>query len=170
MARRAATEIRPRFGKVIHQAQAESATIAGVTRQPTTGLPMWHADDDARCGGCAWRTRGGLCRVARRFVDPDEPACARLQATLDCQDCGACCREAYDAVDLGPRERVIKRHPGLIVHGDGRNGLRRDGGRCAALGGEGPYACAIYEDRPRTCRDFTRASAHCLDARTRVGL
>mgnify|MGYP002149144524 CR=1 FL=1 len=52
--------------------------------------------------------------------------------------------------------------------------LRRspDGARCAALGGaeEGPYACAVYEERPRTCRDFTRGSAHCLSARRRVGL
>jgi hypothetical protein len=32
------------------------------------------------------------------------------------------------------------------------------------------YHCAIYGDRPRTCRDFTLGSAHCLTARRRVGL
>ena len=58
--------------------------------------------------------------------------------------------------------------------------MRCDGDRCAALCGGEPdaakpervtrYYCAIYDDRPRTCRDFTLGSAHCLTARRRVGL
>jgi len=32
------------------------------------------------------------------------------------------------------------------------------------------YQCTIYDDRPRTCRDFTLGSNHCLTARRRVGL
>jgi len=28
----------------------------------------------------------------------------------------------------------------------------------------------LYDDRPRSCRDFTLGSAHCLTARRRVGL
>ena len=32
------------------------------------------------------------------------------------------------------------------------------------------FHCTIYDDRPRTCRDFTLGSAHCLTARRRVGL
>ncbi len=32
------------------------------------------------------------------------------------------------------------------------------------------YHCRIYEDRPRTCREFERAGRHCLTARRRVGL
>ena len=55
--------------------------------------------------------------------------------------------------------------------------LARAGDRCAALAGgalvDGAYTayhCTIYPDRPRTCRDFTLGSEHCLTARRRVGL
>ena len=72
---------------------------------------------------------------------------------------------------------VVDRGPG----GAHRYEIRRAGERCAALGGGDAspaptaatttrYACAIYDDRPRTCRDFTLGSAHCLTARRRVGL
>lgn len=33
-----------------------------------------------------------------------------------------------------------------------------------------PFTCSIYETRPQTCRDFTRGSQNCLDARRKVGL
>lgn len=39
-----------------------------------------------------------------------------------------------------------------------------------AMPGGAPFTCAIYEDRPRTCRDFTILSQNCLDARRTVGL
>jgi hypothetical protein len=32
------------------------------------------------------------------------------------------------------------------------------------------FRCVIYDDRPRTCREFTLGSEHCLTARRRVGL
>jgi len=60
--------------------------------------------------------------------------------------------------------------------------IRRAGDRCAALIGGEPaprpdgttgttsYACVVYADRPKTCRDFTLGSEHCLTARRRVGL
>ena len=32
------------------------------------------------------------------------------------------------------------------------------------------YHCTIYDDRPKTCRDFTLGGEHCLTARQRVGL
>ena len=49
--------------------------------------------------------------------------------------------------------------------------IRRDGERCSALEVTPPrYRCVIYDDRPKTCRDFTLGSAHCLTARRRVGL
>ena len=32
------------------------------------------------------------------------------------------------------------------------------------------FFCVIYDDRPRTCREFTLGSEHCLTARRRVGL
>jgi Fe-S-cluster containining protein len=67
-----------------------------------------------------------------------------------------------------------------VPHGDSYE-IRRQGDRCAALGGgevvaggsgltTTRYGCVIYDDRPRTCREFTLGSAHCLTARRRVGL
>jgi Fe-S-cluster containining protein len=93
---------------------------------------------------------------------------------LDCRNCGACCREAYDAVEIGNREVVLKRHPELVIATETHRKLKRDGDRCAALRGgteaDRNYTCSIYTDRPRSCREFTLGSANCLDARRRVGL
>lgn len=155
------------------------------TATPPAPHPAGHAPvagycADSGCAGCAWsfRERGALrCRHAPKVrLAEDAPACARYEpgAELDCQTCGACCREAYHTVEISRREPLIKRHPELVVKAETRLKLRREGERCAALGGgraptEG-YACAIYADRPRTCREFTLGSAHCLDARRRVGL
>ena len=103
------------------------------------------------------------------------PACAGnpLQSSI-ARAAAPCCREAYQAVELSAREPVARLHPELVMATGNRRKLRRDGERCAALaGGTGPdepYTCRIYEDRPRTCRDFTCGSANCLDARRRVGL
>ncbi len=132
------------------------------------------------CADCAWgfverhRLR---CRHAPSMRLPDDsPACWRYEPAqaLDCLSCGACCREAYHAVEISRREPVNKRHPKLVVIQDSRRKLLRNGKRCAALsGGEKPtetFACDIYEDRPRTCREFTLGSENCLDARRRVGL
>lgn len=143
-----------------------------------TGLPAGAAA--GTCGDCAWRfeQRGAArCRQAEARVDPAWPACERWEPALDCQTCGACCRAAYHAVEVSRRDPAVARRPDYIVtHGD-RLEVRRAGDRCAALtGGEvvaattTRYACAIYDDRPRTCRDFTLGSAHCLTARRRVGL
>ncbi|QSA96714.1 YkgJ family cysteine cluster protein [Methylococcus sp. EFPC2] len=132
------------------------------------------------CADCAWgfSARGGLrCRHAPAARLPgDAPPCARWEPAeeLDCQTCGACCREAYHSVEVGPGEKVVKRHPDLVLKLETHTKLRREGERCAALQGgqtpHEPYACDIYPDRPRTCREFARGSAHCLDARSRVGL
>ncbi len=132
------------------------------------------------CADCAWsfRARGAArcwhAEAAR--LDPAWPACVRFEpaAQLDCLTCGACCREAYHSVEISRREPVIKRHPDMVVVHDNYLELRRDDERCAALGGgrtpHEPYGCRIYDDRPRTCREFTRGSKNCLDARRRVGL
>jgi hypothetical protein len=132
------------------------------------------------CADCAWslvERRIRRCRHAPSVrLAEDAPACARWESTeeLDCFTCGACCREAYDSVEVKARETVNRRHPELVVIHDTHRKLRRDGNRCAALsGGRKPtesYACTIYDDRPRTCREFMRGSGHCLDARRRVGL
>ena len=93
------------------------------------------------------------------------------EAALDCQACGACCREAYGAVEVGARDPVLRRHPELIEHIGTRRTIRRDGLLCGALAKSNEtYACTIYDDRPKTCRDFERGGRHCLDARRRLGL
>jgi Fe-S-cluster containining protein len=69
-----------------------------------------------------------------------------------------------------PRDPVVKKQPSFVVDRGTYLEIRRDGDRCAALQGEARYHCVIYDDRPKTCRDFTLGSAHCLTARRRVGL
>jgi len=41
-----------------------------------------------------------------------------------------------------------------------------------ALGAVGrrAFSCFIYDDRPRTCREFEAGGRHCLVARRRVGI
>ncbi len=143
--------------------------------------PEWPESTGITCGTCAWfqagRGRYRRCRRPQaRPVTDTGIACMLYEpaAELDCLTCGACCREAYDAVEVTGREAVVKLHPDLIVRGDTRLKLRREGSRCAALQGghtaTEPYACTIYPDRPKTCHEFTQGSAHCLEARQRVGL
>ncbi|MDQ3036966.1 MAG: YkgJ family cysteine cluster protein, partial [Myxococcota bacterium] len=124
------------------------------------------------------RGRGLRCLAARRAVRAELPACERWEDALDCQRCAACCRSAFDTLLVGPRERIVRRHPALIVVKDGSHEMPRPEGTCAALetapSGAGDerdrYACRVYDDRPRTCREFTRGSENCLLARQRVGL
>jgi Fe-S-cluster containining protein len=67
---------------------------------------------------------------------------------------------------------MVKKHPALVVDRTTYLEVLRAGDRCAALEGNERerYHCTIYDDRPRTCRDFTLGSANCLTARRRVGL
>jgi hypothetical protein len=143
-----------------------------------TGLPAGDAAaSGATCASCAWRHdhRGAArCRQAAAKVDPAWPACERYEPALDCQDCGACCRAAYHSVEVARRDPAVKAHPELVVDRGTYLEIRREGDRCAALHGGTPmtprFHCIIYDDRPRTCRDFTLGSEHCLTARRRVGL
>lgn len=162
---------------------------------------LLHPDSTRTCGGCAWaerRPNGALsCVRHRRRVDENERACLEADEELDCERCGACCREAYDVVLVGRRDPALRRVLPQITPTRGGGELPRPDGRCTALTGgerlrairpffgsstvpeakpryapseEAPFSCAIYEDRPRTCRDFTVGSRHCLDARRKVGL
>jgi hypothetical protein len=152
------------------------ASVAAPSAPHPTGLPAGAAT--GTCGDCAWRYGAvSRCRQADAKVDPTWPACERYERALDCQTCGACCRAAYHSVEVSRRDPVVKKHPTYIVDRTTYLEIRRDGDRCAALqGGElsgdhaTRYHCAIYDDRPKTCRDFTLGSAHCLTARRRVGL
>ena len=152
---------------------------AQITPSPAThptGLPP----GPGSCGTCAWRfeQRGSSrCRQAGAKVDPAWPGCERHEPALDCQTCGACCREAYHSVEVQRRDPAVKKQPDYIVDRGSYLEIRRNGERCAALhGGEvagakqSRFFCVIYDDRPRTCREFTLGSEHCLTARRRVGL
>ncbi len=164
----------------------------GLTAPPPphpTGLPAGLVRAERSCGTCAWRYQGGPGRKAERCrhtttrIDLAWPGCERWEpaGSVDCQRCGACCRAAYQSVEVGRRERFVRQHPDLVVDRGSYLEIQRAGDRCAALvGGEAveaaqgprvsPYACVVYPDRPRTCRDFTLGSEHCLTARQRVGL
>ena len=147
-----------------------------------TGLPA--GTSDATCSSCAWRIDGKTmrCRQAdvsgkNSRIDPGWRACERYEPALDCQTCGACCRAAYHSVEVQPRDPVVKAQPDYVVDRGHYLEIKRTGDRCAALhGGEiangktTRFHCAIYDDRPRTCREFTLGSLHCLTARRRVGL
>lgn len=154
-------------------------------------LPARHASglfgssiavENRTCGTCAWR-QGARCRqAAGARVRVSLPGCERWEPALDCRDCGACCRAAYDCVELAPRDVVKKRHPELVVLDGKYPQMKRRGDRCIALAGgletpkpDGstvfePYTCDIYEDRPKSCQEFERHGEHCLTARRRVGL
>ena len=143
------------------------------------------------CGGCAWLYRRRP-RRARRALPADGAArsatarapsrgiraCARWEPPVDCQACGACCREAYHSVTVSVRDPVVWQEPDLIVRHGHRFEIRREGEsgeRCAALKVAAPgatprYACTIYDNRPKPCREFAADGRHCLDARRRVGL
>jgi hypothetical protein len=155
-----------------------------------SGLPLsdglHRAAAGLTCASCAYATpplrgRGPWrCQLSSdtdapgRNIQPTAAACALHRDRLDCQECGACCRHAYDIVEVARREIVTVRHPELVEQKGRLLQLRRsaDRTRCAALAGppEGPYGCTIYADRPNTCREFTAGTSACVTARRWVGL
>lgn len=144
------------------------------------------APGEQTCGGCAWRFDGGpgrpvaRCRRHRPAGDTAPrvrstwPACAMWEPPLTaggCLDCGACCRHGFDLVQVGAREPVVAARPDLVRRDDFGLHIPRPDGRCLALGeARGPWPCAVYEQRPRSCRDFEVGGEACLEARRRVGL
>lgn len=141
--------------------------------------PLWpEAGPAGRCVSCVWHYLGGQGKPVDRChrhrgerVDPRWPACPAFAASVDCLTCGACCREAYHAVEVAPRDPFVRTHPERVVREDGRLVVRREGPRCACLAGEpGSWHCVVYADRPRTCRDFPMGERSCVEARRRVGL
>jgi len=99
---------------------------------------------------------------------------------LDCLRCGACCRTGEDGRILVPEAdlqswRALGREDLAACTQPGHFGLlgfaTREGGACVHLGIEGqPNACAIYELRGTTCREFERGSPQCLEFRRDAGL
>jgi hypothetical protein len=170
----------------IAQQQSEALpSLWCVTQTQPVMHPAGHAPfapyySDQGCVDCAWSfsARGTLrCQQAPTIkLSVDTQACTRWEPAgeLNCQTCGACCRQAFDSVEVGQRERVVKLYPDLIIHAGTRLKLKRAGERCAALASgndhDNTYHCALYDQRPRTCRDFTRGSNNCWQARRKVGL
>lgn len=190
--------LQPAWWKPLNQALKATAEIAVWVRGEGHDNSLWntvheipathpvgHAPvasylPERSCDECAWqyRQRGVLrCRLSPKTkLEACLSACVHFEpaAELDCLTCGACCREAYQAVEISSREPLIRLHPELVVRKETHIRLKREGERCAALiggcGADESYACAIYADRPRTCREFERGGEHCLEARRRVGL
>lgn len=113
-------------------------------------------------------------------MTPDAPS-----APFDCATCGACCREAFDAVPIEASDEAVLAHPELVVvASDGGRQIRRVPSplsppvasctRCAALDGDGsdpaPFRCRIYAERPAACSGLDVGSEACTFARGRVGL
>ena len=158
--------------RVLREAQAFGAGSLGDLLEPERARHpsgFFEGLGGETCGSCGWLS-GTRCRLAGKKASPGWSACERWEPALDCRTCGACCREAYGSVSLSPRERFVRRHPELVIWRDDYVEVARKGERCAALVGEERYTCTVYEDRPRTCREFTAGSAHCLTARRRTGL
>ncbi len=149
--------------------------------------PLWDAwrqappaPAGARCDQCAWMVLAGpgprVLRCNRHRgarVLGEWPACPAFTPEVQCEDCGACCRQAFHVVEVGARDPFRVLHNGLLESEDGRWVLKRNAaGRCPCLMGDGEaqaFSCDRYEARPRTCRDFTLGSQNCCEARRRVG-
>lgn len=99
---------------------------------------------------------------------------------LDCLTCGACCRTGHDGRILVPAEDLVRwrragRDDVAARLQPGHFGelafATRDDGSCVHLGTEAsPNACAIYEIRGTTCREFERGSWQCLEFRRDLGI
>jgi hypothetical protein len=188
---------RPPWAPFLHDALETTARIAAATsllsepslpslydvvdppwpRHPSGFSVAPYYAREGGCGTCAWRFVGGpgrpvdRCRQADSArVRPDMPACERWEPALNCLECGACCRAAYDSVTISGRESLVSDRPDLVVRRPGYWELRRSGDHCAALAEQQPFLCSVYPQRPQTCRDFARGGNHCLTARRRLGL
>jgi hypothetical protein len=158
-----ALEQTARIAELVRATQPDANSLWARARAlHESGLPL--GDDPARrCGDCGFSfVEAGLlrCRKTRalpqrrgRRVSPAAQACVRFEPKLDaqaCARCGACCREAFDRVDVRARDLIKRRHPQLVaVDGFGAH-LARPGGSCVALEREQQgYRCRIYAERPR---------------------
>ena len=164
-----------RTRKMLEQVQdyAPRASLLADLEAPLDKHPsgLWsHPAPPGSCGECAWFGDG--CQQVLLSLDPRTPACERFEREVACEHCGACCREAYDCLDIGEDDPAGARFASHVERVGGRRVMLRVEGRCPMLdgGGETPYRCARYDERPQTCRDFTRGGEHCAEARRRVGL
>lgn len=126
----------------------------GVTKKgPLRGLVTTPVPEDTLDIVREWATRDSIHRGPRRTM------------TLDCTECGACCRdnevqlerEDWRRFERGGVEPVLRRKSGQLMLKVLSNG------KCAHLGGGN--LCGIYNHRPNACRYFPAASECCLFAR-----
>jgi Fe-S-cluster containining protein len=99
---------------------------------------------------------------------------------FDCLSCGACCRQGSDGRILVPAEDIVRwrregRHDvveGLVPgHFGERAFAARTDGSCIHLGVAGAAnACAIYDTRGTTCREFEPGSWQCREFRRDAGI
>ena len=128
------------------------------------------------CRDCVWAHHDleeegevWFCSAASKSIDPSWGACVRVEHRLECLECSACCRSAFDVVEVSDDDPVLELQPAWIGQADGRNHvLRTASNHCACLMKDN--RCIIYEDRPQCCRDFEKGSENCIFARRRVGL
>jgi hypothetical protein len=98
---------------------------------------------------------------------------------FDCKTCGACCVNLFievSEIDNTPEHLtdVIPANPNYVCEGTSivmkfKPGKER---RCVALRGVvGKSAfCSIYDDRPKTCREFDAGGRGCLEVRKEQGI
>ena len=104
-----------------------------------------------------WRSGALVTSLITTNPSDDIPACA---------GCGRCCHQVVELID-----EVDQVDEAFVVEHDGVRCMEQRGdGACVALH---PVTklCTIYEDRPRTCREFDRGGELCrriLAARQRV--
>ena len=68
-------------------------------------------------------------------------------------------------------EQMRDSHPERIIEVHGRLNVCRSGHVCGCLEPvDGTWPCAVYAQRPKTCRDFESGGANCVDARVRMGI
>ena len=108
-----------------------------------------------------------------------------VASNLDCQQCGACCRNdvvnraqgvAY-WVEIAPDDKILQRHDlvrKLVTYDRQRVPHLRvtHDGTCEALRGEigTKVTCSIYHQRPSPCRRVMPGDATCLRVRAAHGL
>lgn len=186
---RKALEATAALAAVVRATQPASDSLWSLTRgMHRSGFPLARLDRDAAssasCGTCAWsfQAKGALrCRqtpasetTQHVAVKADDPACVRHDPRLsevDCAECGACCREGFDRVEVRARDLVRRKHAELVSTDAFGEFLARPGGLCVALEQEKTvgYRCRIYAQRPRACAEFEIGGDACLTARRRVG-
>lgn len=100
-----------------------------------SGQPRSAAPGAATCGNCAWLDESRCGKTGACGLHPTEPACRLHEAPFDCLGCGACCREAYDTVEVAPDEPAARLHLPLLVKRAGGYDMKREGTRCHCLQG-----------------------------------